>query len=354
MAKTLYGFYVSFSGELSPPIDNVYALSPNGEIVSKAVLAGSGGYQELRGMAFGPDGNLYVAQAYKKASLILQFGGAPDKSGTRKLLGSFVTPAASSGLSHPYQLVFNADGDLFVTSQDTNVVTAFSPDGKPKANSKFLQKKYPTGKFNPGTFVAAFSAKPGAPAFTPVPAEAGGLTFKDDSLAAKAPPPKGAARGGAEKSGATHSARGLAFDKDGNLYVADEGANRVAVFDDGGKLIGEIKGSKSHELVAPVALCFVKKAGPSGTLYIGSPGNRSLFAYDVSKKDFQAKAFVWNAPELEKLSGVAVDPSGNILTGERKTNAIHKWTPNGEPSPFAGPFSDCPEQIIAVTTPIVG
>ena len=69
-------------------------------------------------MSFGPDGNLYVAQAYKKASVILKFSGTPSKgSSTLKYIGEFVTPSASAGLSHPYQPVFSADGDLFVSSQ---------------------------------------------------------------------------------------------------------------------------------------------------------------------------------------------------------------------------------------------
>jgi hypothetical protein len=60
MAQTLYGFYVSFSGKSSAPINNVYALSPSGGApVCTAVLEPNPTqpFQELRGMAFGPDGN---------------------------------------------------------------------------------------------------------------------------------------------------------------------------------------------------------------------------------------------------------------------------------------------------------
>jgi hypothetical protein len=186
----------------------------------------------------------------------------------------------------------------------------------------------------------------------------------------------------------THSVRGLAFDDHGNLYVADEGAHRVTVFDTGGTLLGEIKGGvingdpKFYQLRSPVALFFAPKLDdkgkevPGGTLYIGSPGNKSLFTYDVSgvaKKEFEAEVFKSGAIELDKLSGIAVDPDGNVYTGQRgakakpaKTaeekqhptgNMIYKWTrtPRGaEPSAFAGPFDDSPEQIIAVYRPLVG
>ena len=78
---SLNGFYVSFSGESTTgAITNVYALSPGGKVLSKTALdPAKAPYRELRGMAFGPDGNFYVAQAYKKASAILQFVGAPGK-----------------------------------------------------------------------------------------------------------------------------------------------------------------------------------------------------------------------------------------------------------------------------------
>ena len=159
--------------------------------------------------------------------------------------------------------------------------------------------------------------------------------------------------------------RGLAFDKAGNLYVADEGNDRVAIFDTDGKLVGVITGSKNHFLSAPVALCF----DGSKTLYIGSPGNKSLFSYDVSgvkKEDFGAQVFVSDAKELEKLSGVAVDSDGTVYTGQREIKKpsndqkqsggkkIYKWSSKGAPSAFAGPFDDSPEQIIAVYAPIVG
>ena len=75
-------------------------------------------------MAFGPDGNLYVAQAYKGASAILQFNGALAlASYTMAFLTEFVTPTTSAGLVHPYQPIFGPDGNLYVSSQDSNIVS---------------------------------------------------------------------------------------------------------------------------------------------------------------------------------------------------------------------------------------
>ena len=67
MTKTLQGLYVSFSGESGgASINNVYALDLDLVIKSKEVLdaksAPAGKLLGLRGLAFGPDGDLYVAQ----------------------------------------------------------------------------------------------------------------------------------------------------------------------------------------------------------------------------------------------------------------------------------------------------
>ena len=68
-----------------------------------------------------------------------------------------------------------------------------------------------------------------------------------------------------------------------------------------------------------------------------------------------AKALINGSDNLKKLSGIAVDSAGNIYTGERESNSIHRWSPDGaQQAVFAGPFSDSPEQIIVVHTTIVG
>jgi hypothetical protein len=343
VSNKLCGFYVSFSGESGNPIDNVYALAPEGGTpVSYQVLDTGRSYKELRGMVFGPDGNLYVAQSHKEASAILQFSGTlASGSHTRKFLKEFAAPAASGGLLHPYHPAFGPDGNLYVSSQDTNVVSSFygplgqghDRPGQATPVSSFL----PKGTYYAGTFAPARSAEVGIPPNTPVPVDQGGLTF-------------------ATAGGTRHSVRGIAFDSVGNLYVADEGNDRVAVFGPGGNFLGAIAQSKSHSLDKPVALCF---DAATNTLYIGSPGNQRLFTYDASlvgRGDLTANMLISDS-KLDKLSGIAVDPDGNIHTGNRKDNAIYQWSPNGDTFPhktFAGPFGDSPERIIAVHSAIVG
>jgi hypothetical protein len=128
-------------------------------IKSKEVLnaksAPGGKLLGLRGLAFGPDGDLYVAQGKdtggagaaddplgkkgKDASAIFRFSGATAK-GPLKYKETFVKPDASQGLAHPCQPLFSSAGDLYVSCQNTNVVVAFygpksASAGKPTPRS---------------------------------------------------------------------------------------------------------------------------------------------------------------------------------------------------------------------------
>jgi hypothetical protein len=80
--------------------------------------------RELRGFAVGPDGNLYVVNAYKDNSLILQFGSAASSPAAYR--STFVD---AKHLSHPFDLAFGPDGDLYVSNQDSNEINRFQGPG---------------------------------------------------------------------------------------------------------------------------------------------------------------------------------------------------------------------------------
>src|SRR5262249_48237658 len=153
----------------------------------------------------------------------------------------------------------------------------------------------------------AYSADTGVPPFTPVPTSQGGLTLTSSGSS-------------------THSVRGLAFDNLGHLFVADEGNNRIGVYDaTSGVFLGAITQSSNHPISDPVALFF---NAANATLYIGSPGDQRLFTYDVTnvaKGNFQANVLIHDS-KLDKLSGITVDAGGYIYTCSRKNNKIYKWS----------------------------
>lgn len=74
-------WYISFhGGDNSSSLNNIHVYDADGRELGKALnrnsLPPGLELRELRGFAFGPDGNLYVANAYRKYSQILQFAGA--------------------------------------------------------------------------------------------------------------------------------------------------------------------------------------------------------------------------------------------------------------------------------------
>jgi DNA-binding beta-propeller fold protein YncE len=103
--------------------DAVARYDDNGTFIDSFVQPGSGGLQEPRGLAVGSDGNLYVVDAYKDLSNILQFNGQT---------GAFITTfAMGNGLDHPYSMTFApagsaASGSMLVTNQDNSEVSRFN------------------------------------------------------------------------------------------------------------------------------------------------------------------------------------------------------------------------------------
>ena len=111
-ADSLGNIYVS-----CPPIDGVRRFDTSGASTS-FVAAGSGDLGSPRGLAFGPNGNLFVASST---------GDVLEYSGTN---GSFVrvfidTTGNGGGPVDPYGLCFHQDG-LFVTSYFPNEVREFA------------------------------------------------------------------------------------------------------------------------------------------------------------------------------------------------------------------------------------
>ena len=81
------------------------------------VSAGSGGVQSPRYIAFGPDGNLYVAS--KDSNEVLRYDGA-----TGAFLGAAIPSTA--GLVGPFGETFGPDGNLYVTGFGSNDVFRYN------------------------------------------------------------------------------------------------------------------------------------------------------------------------------------------------------------------------------------
>ena len=88
-----------------------------GSWLGSFVPAGSGGLISPDGMAFGPDGNLYVSN--ERASSVLRYDGRTGAS-----LGTFV-PSGSGGMDIAEVPTFGPDGNLYVSSTHAHTVLRY-------------------------------------------------------------------------------------------------------------------------------------------------------------------------------------------------------------------------------------
>src|SRR5262249_55044557 len=85
---------------------------------SGALFASGNGLSDPIGIAFGPEGNLYVANF--STSTVVKFDGTTGAG-----LGTFVA-AGSGGLNGATGLAFGPDGKLYVSSRDSDQVMRYS------------------------------------------------------------------------------------------------------------------------------------------------------------------------------------------------------------------------------------
>lgn len=181
------------------------------------VAPGSGGLDGPSNAVFGPDGRLYVTSLLNHRVLVYdgQDGAA---------LGTFVAPGAG-GLVGPESLRFKPDGDLLVVSGAGNSVLqydgatgafegAFVTAGLGGLSDPHEAIFGPDGKL----YVSAFGSKK-VIAYDGITGALAGVLVQDVIGTPQ------------DESGGLANAHGMAFDREGNLYVASFGTNQVLRYD---------------------------------------------------------------------------------------------------------------------------
>jgi hypothetical protein len=302
--------------ERNPHKNNVHAYDKEGKRITSCVLDDSDGVvlNELRGIYL-VGKYLYVANANKTQNSLLCYEG----SGTKyRFVSRFASNLSCNGIVHPFDFAFDGMGHCFLSSQDTNVVTRFivSDDGKTGRAAPVAATLPASGKFHAGTFVASSNGNL-CPPTTPVATPAG-LAYSD--VEAK-----------------KHSVRGVAW-ANGRLYVADQPACTVKMYDITGKYQGE---SNTLEAGCPVHLVV-----HSGSLYVSGGDHVFTAMLPGSPETFVLKAI--SSVKVKNSGGMAFGNSGNFYVASRTEKTILKFDSEFKPMKFHCDLPDDPEFLLHI------
>jgi hypothetical protein len=312
--------FVTFHGgqpEKDPHKNNIQAYDKDGNKITSSVLDETEGVtlNELRGIYLGGK-YLYVANANKTQNSLLCYEG----SGTKyRFVSRFASKQTCNGILHPFDVAFDGLDYCYLSSQDTNVVTRLivSDDGKIGRPAPVAAALPPSGKFLAGTFVASSNGNLSNPATTPVASPAG-LAYSD--VEAK-----------------KHSVRGLAW-ANGRLYVADQPAGTVKMYDITGKYLGQ---SNKLEAGSPVHLVV-----HNGSLYVSGGDHVYMAMLPSSPDKFTLEPI--DKVKVKNSSGMAFGNSGNFYVASRTERTVLKFDSDFEPVKFHCGLPDDPEFLLHV------
>lgn len=308
--------FVSFHGgkpEKNPHKNNIHAYDKEGKKLASAVLRETDGVtlDELRGIYLSGE-LLYVVNANKQENCILCYSG---KNIDYKLVGKFASRSDCPAIVHPFDLAFDGTGHVYVSSQDTNVVTRLkmSKGGKAGTAAPVAPALQRGGSFLPGTFVASSASL--SSSTTPV-AQPQGLAYS------------------APVGDKKHAVRGVEW-VGGAFYVADEPANRVKVYAKNGEFLGQ-----SNEVESPGHLVAYQ-----GTLFV-SGGDR-IVSSKLPKKPGNFELVPVKGLKVKNSSGMAFTPKGKLYVASRTEGRIHKFDAEFKPMKFdCGRLPDYPEFLL--------
>jgi len=242
-----------------------------GAFLDVFVSAGSGGLGAPNDVAFGPDGNLYVADAFFGTNSILRYDGRT---------GAFIDVfATGGGLQQALRIVFGPDDNLFVgNSNSTNVLRYHGDTGLPHPTAGQSGAIFVPGV--QGGFNTVIALDPSGDLYVGSGASPDILRY--DGVT-------GAFLGTHIHNGATGSLR---FGPDGNLYVLNHLGESVARYDGrSGALIDTFAVLGSDALNRPNGLAFTPSSQTNvvmeaETMFLSAgysiePGKGQIFIADT-------------------------------------------------------------------------
>ena len=300
---------LTMHGEEGKP-QGVWGLTGEGELkgpVNAPLADGPAGPapHDLRGLTPLPDGGFLAMNAFSKDTRILHFG-PKDASGQYPFVGNFVELGPKNpAMVHAYQMAISAEGQVYVSNQDTNTVTRYVGLGQPNAGEPLSPP----------------------PALTHLADLAPGVVVPNATSS-----PEGVAE-----------VRGIAFGPDGQLYVCDRTGSRVSVYDTTTGRRTKIVADAQNGLVHPIQVAF---ATDGMSMYIGDNGCDSIFK--VTLATGAVETFVKKGEGGLKAPSALVIKGDSLYVGSREGKQILRYKlkdGKADDKPFAN-LPDNPEFLL--------
>lgn len=290
------------------------------------------GLNSPRDLVFGPDGDLYVSNGFEGSAgsdhTVERFDG---QTGASK--GSFVIPAAG-GIDLPSGLAFGPDGNLYVASSDSGQILRYDGQNGAIIGSGVFASG--GGLVEPRFIAFGPGSAPGIPDL--YVADTGflrdrilrydGLTgaFIEEFVA--------------RSEGGMGKPSGIAFDANGNLYVASFSTNEILKFDSNGDVVpgGPFIAAGTGGLANPRGVTI----GPDGLLYVANGATESVLRFDPVTGNF-IDNYTFGAT-IQLPNGLTFGPDNNLYIVDTDLGTVLK---------FAGPFGTTTPQLITDTAIIV-
>ncbi|GAB4486142.1 MAG: hypothetical protein Fur0016_05950 [Anaerolineales bacterium] len=251
-----------------------------------------GQFNAPRGLAFAPDGTLYVADSRNHriqhfspdGQLLNTFGTFGDLNSGEAPLGTF---------NEPWGVAVGPDGSVYVTDTWNHRVQKFTKDGQPLTAWGVL-----------------------------------GLT---------------------DTPGALYGPRGITVDAKGRVFVADTGNKRIVIYDSNGNILGAFgdTGLQPGQFNEPVDV----KLDAKGNVYVTDTWNQRVQVFSPLEDDvtyipvLQWPVRGWKSQNLENKPYIAISKDGNVFITDPEGYRVIQFDSNGEFVQLWGTFGVGPENF---------
>jgi uncharacterized protein (TIGR03663 family) len=234
-----------------------------------AAGAGEAQFQQPKGIALGPDGNLYVADSQNHRIEVV----TPD--------GKFVRTWGTKGkdpgqFNEPWGVAVSPQGTVYVADTWNHRVQEFTSDGK---------------------FVRAWGSDP-----VGEPQSGDGEFF---------------------------GPRAIALDGDGNVYVTDTGNKRIEKFTADGAFVSSIggPGSGAGFFNEPVGLAFDQ----TGNLFVADAWNQRVQKFGPDLKPISSfPVAAWDSQSVVDKPYLTVDGAGNVYVSDPQNGRVIEFNAAGQ------------------------